>query len=120
MHRLPVSFLAKLLGSRTAAAGPRAWPPRARTVPGPPGHGDCLGASTPKAFVPRMLGGAAQGGPRHPQVTVPPPGNAAVAMARGRIQGSRLLVPLPELAQGQPEDIPEEVLKLPLELLGQG
>ena len=67
-----------------------------------------------------MLGRAAQGGPCHPHVTVPPPGNAAVAMARGRIQGSRLLVPLPELARGQPEDIPEEVLKLPLELLGQG
>jgi len=63
-----------------------------------------------------MLGGAAQGGPRHPHVTVPPPGNAAVTMAQGRIKGSSLLVPLPELAQGQPEDIPEELLEEPLEL----
>ena len=33
------------------------------------------------------------GGPRHPRVTVPAPGNAAVTMARGRIKGSILPCP---------------------------
>jgi len=39
-------------------------------------------------------------GAHHPHVRVPPPGNAAVTMAQGRIKGSSLLFPLPELARG--------------------
>jgi len=59
-------------------------------------------------------------GAHHPCVTVPPPGNAAVTMAQLRRKGSSHLVPLPELAWGQPEDILEEVLEEPLELVGEG
>ena len=76
------------------------WTPRAGTAPGCPGYGDCLRASTPKAFFRRMLGGGAVGGAHHPCVTVPPPGNAVVTMTQGRIKGSSLLILLPELAWG--------------------
>lgn len=85
------------------------------------GTGTAPGASTPKAFLRRMLGGgAARGGPRHPGVTVPAAGSAAVTMPRGSIKGAASRAPLPEMARGPTEDMREDVLEEPVELLGGG
>ena len=49
-------------------------------------------------FLPRRGGGWDCGGPRHPHVTVPPPGNAAVTVAWGKIKGC--ILPCPTARDG--------------------
>jgi len=75
-----------------------------------------------------MPGGGAPGGdvhgdPRHPHVTVPSPGSAAVAMPQGTLPCPAASLPGfatgTELAWGQPEDIREELLEEVVELLGE-
>ena len=63
--------------------------------PGPPGHRGCLGAGTPKPFLPGGLGrgGAARVTPVSPHVTVPSLGNAAVTVPRGSIKGASSVSP---------------------------
>lgn len=107
------------------AAVPRAWPPRAGTAPGPPGHRDCLGDSTPKTLLRGMLAGGTADGAGHGGATSPPchsvtSRHRSSHNAPGSIKGAASPVPLPELVRGQPEDIPEEILEETVELLRGG
>jgi len=84
----------------------------------------------PKALPPKDAGqrGPLRMGACHRCVTVPPPSNAAVTMPQGRLKGAILPCPasLPgsaigtQLALGQHQDIHEELLEEPVELLGGG
>ena len=86
---------------------PSTWPPRAGTAPGPPGHSDCLGASTqrlpPKGAGRRGVGGAVHGGPcQSPPChnATPGNGNAAVTVPQGSIKGGTHQCPAARAAPG--------------------
>ena len=96
---------------------------------GPPGTGTASGPAPQRpsskgrwadGWWAGRRGGGGGAEPGHTHVIGPPPSNAAVTMPRDRIKGSTVQCPLPGLAWGQPEDIREEVLEKPAELLGGG
>ena len=109
--------------SQVASAVPRAWPARAGPAPWASWARGLPWGQQPKGLPAKAAGrrGGGRGcawGPRHPRVTVPAPGKAAVTMPRGRIKGGIVPCAAASLPGRQPADIREGVLEEPVECLG--